>query len=1410
MITERQWQSAFESIAAGICILDGEGKILQSNKAMSELALKSPGELVGRSPCEFLHGSSEHLENCPWIRVQETRKREHAELQIKDKWFEVTVDPILDAENRLIGSIHIASDITERKRVEEQIKQRNRELAAFNDIANVVSQSLNLNDILNAALDKVLEVIHADVGGIYFSDPLRRTLDLVVHRGVSPDFTREVGSISVDEKTLEAATAEGKFKRFILSAKAILKDRVELGRILRAMKKEGLSLIRGVPVLLYAKDGIVGLMIVTSRMPRKFSEAELKLLTSISQQLSMAIENARLFEASRQELTERRRAEEALREAKEFSEDLIASMQDGFSILDSHGVHIDVNHALCQMTGFSREELIGVGPPHPYWPPEAYQEIESAFQKSLRGEFGPFELTFMRKNGERFPVIVSPSWIKDKQRNAIIYYATFKDITERKRAEEALQESEARLRGLFETMVEGVILIAPDGQIVQANPAAERILGLKRPEIEGRNYVAPEWKIFRLDGTPMPPEEMAGPRAMKDKRMVKDVVMGVQRPDGSIAWINVSAAPIINEAGKFEGIVGTFADITDRKRAEEELRKSEERFRNLFEQAPLGYQSLDAEGCLIDVNQSWLDLLGYSRDEVIGHWFGDFLAPHEIDAYKQRFPRFKAIGEVHVDLEMVQRAGSTIIVHIDGRIGRDDNGQFKKTHCILHDITERKRAEEALIKSELRFRTYFNMPLIGFAITSPEKGWIEVNDRICSILGYSRDEIVQRTWPELTHPDDLAADIEQFDLILSGQIEKYSMDKRFIRKDGEIVWTSISIGCVRKPDGRVEYIIGLMEDITERKQAEEALRESEVRYHSLFEGVPVGLYRTTPDGQILDANQALVQMLGYPDRESLPAINVIDGYVNPQDRVRWQTLAEREGEVRDFEVQWRRHDGTIIWVTDIARAIRDGEGRVLYYEGAVKDITERKRAEEALRESEEKLRVLFEQLPIGVSLLDQSRKMIYANPALEKILAISRGDLLKGKYQNRRYIRPDGTSMPPEEYASARAFQEQQPVHDVETGVITESGKTIWTSVSAAPFPMAGKGVVITTVDIAERKRAEEEIVSLAKFPSENPDPVLRLNQDGIVMYANKAGHAVLSMWGCAIGDRAPQLWSDLVFESLASGENKIVDTEFGEKAYSFFVAPVAKAGYVNFYGRDITDQKRAQEELLASRQELRALSARLQSLIEKERTALAREIHDELGQALTALKMDLAWLSNKLPKTQPLLLKKAQSMSEVITATVQTVKRLSTQLRPGLLDDLGLVAAMEWQAQEFSQRTGIKMKISFQPEDLALEPDLSTAIFRIFQELLTNVARHAKASRVVTSLIKKAGKLELRVRDNGRGIKKKEISSSKSFGLIGMRERVYSFGGEIEIEGIPGKGTTAIVRIPEKGKSDDKNSDRR
>jgi PAS domain S-box-containing protein len=229
----------------------------------------------------------------------------------------------------------------------------------------------------------------------------------------------------------------------------------------------------------------------------------------------------------------------------------------------------------------------------------------------------------------------------------------------------------------------------------------------------------------------------------------------------------------------------------------------------------------------------------------------------------------------------------------------------------------------------------------------------------------------------------------------------------------------------------------------------------------------------------------------------------------------------------------------------------------------------------------------------------------------------------------------------------------------------------------------------------------------------------------------------------------------------------------------------------------NITDRKRAACELELSRHQLRQLSAHLQSIREKERTRIARELHDELGQLLTALNTDLILLKNKIPAEQKILSDRVESMSSLVDLSMQTVKRIYMGLRPGMLDHLGLTAAIAWQADEFSRRTGITCKVSFSPEDMAIDPDLTTTIFRIFQETLTNVQRHAKATQVTVRLKATDDHLEFIVKDNGKGIADQQLRKPDSFGLLGIQERVYHWGGREAIVGKIGKGTTITINIP-------------
>ena len=294
------------------------------------------------------------------------------------------------------------------------------------------------------------------------------------------------------------------------------------------------------------------------------------------------------------------------------------------------------------------------------------------------------------------------------------------------------------------------------------------------------------------------------------------------------------------------------------------------------------------------------------------------------------------------------------------------------------------------------------------------------------------------------------------------------------------------------------------------------------------------------------------------------------------------------------------------------------------------------------------------------------------------------------------------------------------------------------------------------------------------------------------------------------IRERERSRHTPIIFLTSAYEDTPSVTRGYEAGAVDYIVKPLRPevlkskiSVFVNLYRnsamltQEVKDRLIAEEHLKASQQSLRALAAHLQSVREEEWTRIAREIHDHLAQALTGLKMDLAWITSRLPEGSASLREKARSMSGLIDATMESMHEIMSQLRPEVLDRLGLAAAISWQGGEFQRRSGIRCNVSLPGEQLTVDPDRCTAVFRIFQELLTNVARHAGATRVDVAVRSEPGELVLTVADNGRGIDSEVAKSPKSFGLMGVRERVLPFGGRVEISGVRGEGATVTVVLP-------------
>jgi PAS domain S-box-containing protein len=384
--------------------------------------------------------------------------------------------------------------------------------------------------------------------------------------------------------------------------------------------------------------------------------------------------------------------------------------------------------------------------------------------------------------------------------------------------------------------------------------------------------------------------------------------------------------------------------------------------------------------------------------------------------------------------------------------------------------------------------------------------------------------------------------------------------------------------------------------------------------------------------------------------------------------------------------------------------------------------------------------------------------------------------------------------------------------------LITRDGREIPVEHSAAPI-FAGEGEVIGVVlvfrDVAERRQEQIATAEQAALLELTQDSVFVIDMEGKVLFWSRGAEA---MMGYSKDEAAgtiahellrtefPQPLTEIRAELMRVGhwEGDLIKTaKDGRRIvvagrWALQWGKRDEAPRVLVINSDITERKRGEESLVLQREQLRALAERLQSVREEDRKKVARDLHDQIGQILTSIKMDLTWVTRRLLKSEIEVLARLTESIQLINDGVKAVRTICSGLRPGVLDDLGLAAAIEWQASEFTSRNGVLCEVSVPPVDLHLDGDRATATFRIFQECLTNVIRHAQAKSVRVALCQEDGDILLVVEDDGIGFNPSGLSNSLgSLGLLGMKERAQFCGGDVQISSSSGSGTTVTIRVP-------------
>ena len=504
-----------------------------------------------------------------------------------------------------------------------------------------------------------------------------------------------------------------------------------------------------------------------------------------------------------------------------------------------------------------------------------------------------------------------------------------------------------------------------------------------------------------------------------------------------------------------------------------------------------------------------------------------------------------------------------------------------------------------------------------------------------------------------------------------------------------------------------------------------------------------------------------------------------------------------------------------IYVQASVTVLKDKPGNITGYVAVHRDISQRKQLEQQLREFNQQLeqqvlekttelREVFERISDAFLGVDNQYRIVYANKKAEMLFGNDPKQLLNSEVHH-LFSDQDGEAA----VAIRQAFETREYVY-LEAW-LDKSEK--WFELNIYP---SASGLSVYFRDISTRKNALLELHASEEkyrlFFENSLDGILLTNSTGEIHAANPSACEMFGMTEqeiCSAGRRAildesDPNWAIFFEERNRTGKAKAELRHF-RKDGTVFLAEVASVKFRNAGGdtrtntiiRDITERKRAEAEVQESYEQIRRLTAHLQNVREEERTHIAREIHDELGQQLTVMKMDLSWMKKKIKSGDiEVVPPKMDEFMEMLDGTIASVRRISTELRPSLLDDIGLIATIEWQAELFTKRTGTPITLEI-PNNLQIPGEHTTGLFRIIQESLTNIARHANASQIVIHLENNQKEFSLYIQDDGDGFDKKQSVHTKTLGVLGMKERTMMMKGEFNIDSVPKKGTTVTVRVP-------------
>jgi PAS domain S-box-containing protein len=793
----------------------------------------------------------------------------------------------------------------------------------------------------------------------------------------------------------------------------------------------------------------------------------------------------------------------------------------------------------------------------------------------------------------------------------------------------------------------------------------------------------------------------------------------------------------------------------------------------------------------------------------------------------------------------------------------------KRLEEALQDIEARKHVEKVLRESEERYRGHFEQAAIGIAFAGLDGRYLRVNQRLCDIVGYTEPELCTRRFQDITHPGDLDRDLSAMRDMLDGKIQTHSIEKRYFRKDGSIVWVDLAVSLIRDPSGHPKYFVSVVEDIDARKRAEEALRASEKKFQGLFESSRDAIMTLEPPSwRFTSGNPATVKMFEAKNEEEfisrgpweLSPDRQPDGRASVEKAQEMIETAMREGS-HFFEWTHRRIGGEE-FPADVLLTRMEQWGKVIL-QATVRDITARKQAESERERLFLFLDSIVENIPDMVFVKDaKSLEYVLFNRAGAELLGYRRPDLIgKNDYdlfpkeeanffteKDRAALHNKALLDIPEEpiktaqhgerilhtkkipllddkgeaayllgisedITDRQHAEQMQRRHDRETTVVNDILRAINTHLDVkAAFPEVGAGLRELARCAAVSLNLFDERREWLTFVAADAPWALGASQDVHLRAAElPAVTDMLAGRPHIVRDLATELQFPLVQVVYEIGFRSVV-------ALPLCVGSDV-VGILNLFWREVdgwesgemgtltqvanavaiaVEKNRLFEQVSAGRERLAVLSRRLMEVQEAERRHLARELHDEIGQYLTGVNLVVGTVEHLSVEGAVARLKEVRALVEDLIVRVRDV---SLDLRPAMLDDLGLLPALLWLFGHFSKQTNVEIEFRHSGLNRRFQHEVETAAYRIVQEALTNVARHAGVSKARVHVSADHRLLSVMIADHGKGFDPDAVlGAGATGGFLGMRERASFAGGHLSVESGVGTGTRVRAEFQSTG----------